>query len=402
MTAAILVFLALQLVPIMVWGIAVVTIRAADLALPNVAHWVREPSLPAQGLPLLSIVIPVYNEAARLPALLPRLRAQTYETLEIIFALDRCTDRSAEIVAEHAAQDPRVRSVVLHESREDWMAKCPPMDAGAAASQGEFIMFMDADVLPEPALASAAIALAQERTLDLLSIMPQLRSRRFFELLLQPVATMQMLYIFPPYKVNREPRELAKPFAVGPFMMIRRRAYDAAGLMRSVKDSYQDDLAIARAVHSAGGRVGLARPGGLLGAAMYESTKDFWIGWKRIFTGLLGFRPKRMRRHANRLLAFGFTLIAAQVGGLAVGLTALLTGHLSWGIALLIATASGLLLQFAATGRYHRRGGGTPLLALLFPLGAIAIGILIRNAARNLTDRKPVRYGGRDYVIDPR
>ena len=68
------------------------------------------------GGPELSIVIPVFNEEAVIPALIERLRSfvarLTPLVTEIILVDDNSTDGTREIIYELAAEDPRVRPIV--------------------------------------------------------------------------------------------------------------------------------------------------------------------------------------------------------------------------------------------------------------------------------------------------
>lgn len=59
--------------------------------------------------PLLSVIVPVYNTAPWLARCLDSICAQTYRNLEILCVNDGSTDNSAEILAEYAAKDSRIK-----------------------------------------------------------------------------------------------------------------------------------------------------------------------------------------------------------------------------------------------------------------------------------------------------
>ena len=59
--------------------------------------------------PLVSIGLPVYNEARHVGAALSALRAQDYPHLEIIVCDNASTDDTLAICRRHAAEDPRIR-----------------------------------------------------------------------------------------------------------------------------------------------------------------------------------------------------------------------------------------------------------------------------------------------------
>lgn len=63
----------------------------------------------AQLPPLVSIGLPVYNEARHVDAALSALRAQDYPHIEIIICDNASTDDTLAICRRHAAEDPRIR-----------------------------------------------------------------------------------------------------------------------------------------------------------------------------------------------------------------------------------------------------------------------------------------------------
>jgi len=103
---------------------------------------------------MLSIVIPTYNEEKFLPFLLRSIHAQTYTDYEVIVADAFSTDRTRAIAEEHGAR------VV------DGGMPGPGRNKGAAAAKGEFILFLDADVvLPDPWFLQMTVAEFAKRNL---------------------------------------------------------------------------------------------------------------------------------------------------------------------------------------------------------------------------------------------
>lgn len=96
-------------------------------------------------LPLLSIILPVYNAELTLPGTLAALQRQTYANLEIIAVDDGSTDASGRMLDEAAQLDARIK--VYHtENGGVWNAR----KAGMSAANGEYIGFCDADDTPLP------------------------------------------------------------------------------------------------------------------------------------------------------------------------------------------------------------------------------------------------------------
>ena len=95
--------------------------------------------------PLLSVIVPVYNTAPWLRRCLDSICAQTYTNLEILCVNDGSTDNSAELLAEYAARDSRIK-VIHQENAGVSVAR----NAGLDTATGEYVTFVDADDWLEP------------------------------------------------------------------------------------------------------------------------------------------------------------------------------------------------------------------------------------------------------------
>jgi CDP-glycerol glycerophosphotransferase len=102
---------------------------------------------PAQ--PLVSVVVPVYDVAAYLPAALDSVLAQTHPALEVVVVDDGSTDGSGAIADGYAGRDERVR--VVHTANRGLGAA---RNEGLRHVTGELVAFLDSDdVLPPDAYA---------------------------------------------------------------------------------------------------------------------------------------------------------------------------------------------------------------------------------------------------------
>lgn len=90
--------------------------------------------------PLISIIVPVYNTAAYLPACIRSITEQTYRNIEILLIDDGSTDRSGEICDEYAGNDHRI--TVIHKHNAGVSAA---RNDGLDASHGDYIGFVDSD-----------------------------------------------------------------------------------------------------------------------------------------------------------------------------------------------------------------------------------------------------------------
>ena len=92
----------------------------------------------------LSVVIPAYNEASRLPATLERMLAyldQQALRFEVVAVDDGSSDDTAALVEALAADDQRLRLL-----REPHRGKGAAVRSGALAARGAVVLFCDADL----------------------------------------------------------------------------------------------------------------------------------------------------------------------------------------------------------------------------------------------------------------
>lgn len=90
--------------------------------------------------PLVSIVVPVYNQEKYLDISIPSLQAQEYTNLEIVLVDDGSKDNSYSILERYANQDNRIKIVKKVNG-----GLVDATIAGIQKSTGEFIAFLDPD-----------------------------------------------------------------------------------------------------------------------------------------------------------------------------------------------------------------------------------------------------------------
>lgn len=102
--------------------------------------------------PFISVIIPVYNTAAYLPACLDSLLNQTFTDWEAICVNDGSKDDSLAILQQYAAKDTRFRII-----NQDNTGVSAARNHGLAAASGVYVTMVDSDdVLPPMALSHLA------------------------------------------------------------------------------------------------------------------------------------------------------------------------------------------------------------------------------------------------------
>ncbi len=111
--------------------------------------------------PILSLVLPIFNEEAIIPELDRRLRAfladvgsGVGESWEVIFVDDGSKDRSLALLTELAAAEPRYKVISLSRNFGHQMA----ITAGLDRANGEAVVVMDADLQDPPEVVRQMVA----------------------------------------------------------------------------------------------------------------------------------------------------------------------------------------------------------------------------------------------------
>ncbi|QEY25837.1 poly-beta-1,6-N-acetyl-D-glucosamine synthase [Neisseria zalophi] len=95
-----------------------------------------------EAAPMVSVLIPCYNEADNLDVSIPHLLNLTYPNYELIFINDGSTDDTLEIIRRWALEAEKI--VVIDQPNN---GKAVAMNTGARHAQGEYIVGIDGDAI---------------------------------------------------------------------------------------------------------------------------------------------------------------------------------------------------------------------------------------------------------------
>jgi hypothetical protein len=94
----------------------------------------------------VSVVVPIWNTAACLPACLQSLAEQTLADIEIIAVNDASPDDALSVLRARQEHDPRLRVINLERNRGVSAAR----NIGLSHARGEYVAFVDSDDRPLP------------------------------------------------------------------------------------------------------------------------------------------------------------------------------------------------------------------------------------------------------------
>jgi glycosyltransferase involved in cell wall biosynthesis len=311
----------------------------------------------------VSVLIPARNEERVIAESLTSLLASRGVAIEIIVLDDASTDRTAEIVLDFAARDPRVRLEPAPSLPAGWNGKQHACYALAGMARSSILCFLDADVRLAPeALASMSVFLARTGS-DLVSGFPRQETETPLEWLLLPLIHFVLLSYLPLAGMRALP---VPAFAVGcgQFLMVRHEAYRKTGGHAQIRTTMHDGLLLPQLFRRHGLRTDIADLTYLATCRMYHNASEVWHGLSKNAT-------EGMAAPA-RILPFSFLLFCGQILPSFLTLS-LLVAPASYGrygrSFILAALAASFLPRLLSVWRYRQ-----PLLsALLHPLGVTVL-----------------------------
>ncbi|MBJ9999737.1 MULTISPECIES: poly-beta-1,6-N-acetyl-D-glucosamine synthase [Erwiniaceae] len=120
-------------------------------------HWkwgkdVAAPEL--EGNPLISIIVPCYNEEANAEETLLAALGQRYSNIEVIAVNDGSKDNTAAVLDAMAVSHPKLRVIHLAANQ----GKAIALQTGAAAARSDFLVCIDGDALLDRDAAAWLVA----------------------------------------------------------------------------------------------------------------------------------------------------------------------------------------------------------------------------------------------------
>jgi chlorobactene glucosyltransferase len=349
------------------------------------------PSLGAATLPSLAVIVPVRNEERTIGSCLTGLLGQHYPEgrLELIVVDDNSTDHTTAIV-RRTAEASRVRLLESTSLPQGWAGKPFACWRGALAARAEWLCFVDADTLAEPALMQAAIVCARRRQLDMLSLEPFQELTGFLDRLVIPLGFLAIAATQDLARVNQG--ETVEATANGQFILFRAESYFAIGGHAAVRGAICEDSALARLVKAAGLQLAVLGAEKMMRTQMYANGAALWEGLSKNVTEIYGGSPRTLIGSAG-LLLIGWSAVLLPIWSA----TATIGDPAPLAFAALVLAVAGSLAVFAthiATARHFR----IPIwYGLLLPLSC-SVGALIAFNAVLCRRRGRIAWKGRVYA----
>jgi glycosyltransferase involved in cell wall biosynthesis len=331
--------------------------------------WLKDYA-PAQDAdcPRISLLFAARDEQEKLPGALATMVTIDYPGLEIVGVDDRSTDATSGILNEFAAKHPQLRVVHVKELAPRWLGKPHALQKAYEASNGEWLVFTDADVKFQPDALRRAVTLVHERGMDHLSLLGDVERSGFWD-------TVLISFFGMGFQLATDLNQVSNPnsrsyVGVGAFQMMRRSSYEACGTHRRLAMEVIDDMKLGKLVKQVGFRSGVAIAQDVVSVEWHLGLRNLVRGLEKNFFAAAGFRVGMVVLQIASLLLFN----VAPFFGLAFG---------SGWIRVLACVAVVIALCFHLGGDVVMRV--SPWYCLTLPVGAVVFcWILLRSTVITL------------------
>ena len=241
--------------------------------------------VPEGDLPRVSICIPARNESESIAACVRSALAQDYPNLEVLVCDDRSEDDTAQQALEAAAGDGRFRLISGEEPAAGWAGKPWACQRLARESEGEILVFVDADVQLSSWVITASVGEQQEREAALVSLFGDWDLRSFWETTVIPVVGWLIRGTVNLDEVNSPTSATA--FANGQFILVERQAYERVGGHGAVRAEVLEDVRLAKAFKTRALKTALLHAPGSFRVRLYTGLSEIVSGYqKNLYEGL--------------------------------------------------------------------------------------------------------------------
>ncbi len=222
----------------------------------------------------VTVIIPARDEAARIRPCLEALAADP-QVGDVVVVDDESTDGTAAVARALGATVVEGQPLPA-----GWVGKPWALQQGLEAATGEWVVTLDADVVPRAGLVGALVDAIGDHGYDLVTAAPRFICSTLGEQVLHPALLATLVYRFGPVG-HRRPVRPHRAMANGQCLVARRDWLVASGGFSAAAGHLTDDIALVRAFAAAGARVGFLDGTAVLEVDMHDGVADVWREWGR-------------------------------------------------------------------------------------------------------------------------
>ena len=342
--------------------------------------------IPDAGLPFVSVLVPARNEEYNIKNILTSLLTQDYPNYEVIVLNDNSEDNTGEIISSIQKEYPHLKALNGKPLISGWAGKCYACKQLYEASNGEYILFTDADTIHNTNSIRDSVTIAVNRGADMLTLFPKMTMISFAEKLVMPMLLFTIMMLLPLYFVDKK-GFTGFSIGIGPFMLFKKKSYEEVGGHESVKDALVEDIWLARKIKEHNLKLVAEDGQSMLSVRMYKNFMEIWNGFsKNIFAGLEFSSIRLFVLNCAYILLFSLPFLLFFVAL-----------YLHSDVNIIVILTIEIAILYISRILISARFSLGVISSLLHPLGAIIIPLIALNSWRWITSGKGAKWKGRTY-----
>jgi len=298
-------------------------LRSLIVLVNFIFHFSRKKNHPGDDRKI-SVLIPARNEENNIGRILDCLLQQEYKNLEVIVCDDHSTDTTPSILEAYSRMDEKIVWFRGEDLKPGWTGKNFACYQLGRKANGEFLLFLDADMELKGDIIDSMAAYLKKRKLALLSIFPKQILMNIGERATVPVMNWILLSLLPLPMVSFSPRSSFSA-ANGQFMMFRDNVYHKLQPHNIVRSSAVEDIEIMHVYKKEGYRCATLLVDSRVACRMYSGYRE----------AIHGFSKNVLHFFSGSLLWMLIFVFFTNFGLLFIGLWSLPGFYLALGAAVL-------------------------------------------------------------------
>jgi chlorobactene glucosyltransferase len=345
--------------------------------------------------PLVSVILPVRNEARNIRACLNSLINQTYENYEIIVIDGNSTDNTRDIVLD--IKNKSKTSIELFSEGVlpfGWIGKSYANHIGANHASGEWFLFTDADTVHSENSLLSAMHYVLKHEVDFLSFITDLVMKSFWEKsVLSVTRHMSPVGFGLGWKrINDDRSKVSAAF--GHYILIKGGVYKKIGGHEAIRDKIADDYSLAGITKGEKYKVRFLIGTDFVKVRLYTNLKEIWDGFSKNFFAV--FNYGLLKPLVLILIYFIFFIIPFMV--LPLGMLLLMIEVNSYSKLVFINGAIQVSILMMGQALFNKFIKLKLVYAVTFPLSAIIIlGIMLNSILRKFLNKG---YAWKDRIYN--
>jgi glycosyltransferase involved in cell wall biosynthesis len=235
----------------------------------------------------ISVMIPARNEENNIGNLLNDLLKQDYKNIEIIVFDDNSSDNTGDIVKEIAKKSDCIRLIHSEVLPEGWLGKNYACHTLSKHAEGDYFLFLDADVRIGSNCISNSLGYMQKYHLGLLSVFPKQIMQTIGEYLTVPNMNYILLSLLPLVLV-RKAKYASLSAANGQFMLFNAAIYRKYLPHHRFRLDRVEDIRMAKFLKSTGTKIACLLGDDSVKCRMYRGFNEAANGFSKNIISFFG------------------------------------------------------------------------------------------------------------------